>query len=260
MREDLKKILDGFYEESKNVSDSTSYARLREKYLSREKGILTVQLKRIREISQEERPAFGKDVNLIKKNIEQELARMGEQLELSAYRQKVEKAHLDVTLPGYCLPRGTYHPVKIVEKELCRIFEKMGYSIAEGPEIERDFFNFGALNFPPDHPARDEQDTFFLGNGSHLLRTHTSPVQIRTMQKCSPPMKIIAPGKVFRKDTPDATHYPIFHQIEGLVVAENVSLTDLKGTLIHFARECFSPDSRVRLRPSFFPFLQWRRL
>jgi phenylalanyl-tRNA synthetase alpha chain len=256
MRKDLQEILDAFQNDAANVTTSEELKQLHDKYMSREKGALQNQLRRIREIPAEERPDFGKDVNLLKQEMEAVFGRLTGDLAEADDRRRIEQEKLDVTLPGVTLPRGSFHPVKIVEQELCGIFERMGYSIMEGPEIETDFYNFGALNFPPDHPARDEQDTFFMGSGSYLLRTHTSPVQIRTMQQYAPPLKIIAPGKVFRKDTPDATHFPIFHQIEGLVVAENVSLADLKGTLHDFARQCFSPDVRVRLRPSFFPFVE----
>ncbi len=256
MRDDLARIMEGFEAECREVRDEPAYGLLRERYLSREKGLLTLQLKRLRDLPPAERPAFGQEVNRLKAAIETRLDELAGQVRLAAYQDRLEKERLDVTLPGFPVARGTLHPVKQVEAEICGIFQRMGYAIAEGPEIETDFFNFGALNFPPDHPARDAQDTFFIGDGSFLLRTHTSPVQIRTMQAVAPPLKVIAPGKVYRKDTPDATHFPIFHQIEGLVVDEGVSLADLKGTLEHFARECFAADARIRLRPSFFPFVE----
>ncbi|MBN2433502.1 MAG: phenylalanine--tRNA ligase subunit alpha [Acidobacteria bacterium] len=256
MRKDLEQILVEFRQEVERVATDEHLKQLHGKYFSREKGVLSAQLRRIREIPVAERPGFGQDVNLLKQEMEAEFDRLTRTLADEDYHRRVEQERLDITLPAVGLPRGSFHPIKMVEQELCGIFERMGYSIVEGPEIETDFYNFGALNFPPDHPARDEQDTFFVAGGRYLLRTHTSPVQIRTMQQLAPPLKIIAPGKVFRKDTPDATHYPIFHQIEGLVVAENVSLADLKGTLHDFARQFFAPDVRVRLRPSFFPFVE----
>jgi phenylalanyl-tRNA synthetase alpha chain len=255
MREELKQILEDFQSACRAVTTEESFQALREKYLSRERGILSLQLKRLRELPAEERPAFGQIVNELKKTIEAGLAELAKEVRLAAYRERQERDRLDVTLPGWPLRRGSLHPIKEVEAEICAIFERMGYSIAEGPEIEDDFYNFGALNFPPDHPARDAQDTLFV-NGDRLLRTHTSPVQIRTLQRVPPPLKLIAPGKVYRNDAPDATHFPIFHQIEGLVVDENISLADLKGTLERFARELFAPDTRVRLRPSFFPFVE----
>jgi phenylalanyl-tRNA synthetase alpha chain len=256
MRDELARLLDAFETECRGIGDEPAYRALRERYLSREKGLLTLQLKRLRDLPPAERPGFGQEVNQLKAAVEARLDELERQVRLAAYQDRLVRERLDVTLPGIPVPRGTLHPVKQVEAEICGIFQRMGYAIAEGPEIETDFYNFGALNFPPDHPARDAQDTFFCGGGGFLLRTHTSPVQIRTMQAVAPPLKIIAPGKVYRKDTPDATHFPIFHQIEGLVVDEGVSLADLKGTLEFFARECFAADARIRLRPSFFPFVE----
>lgn len=256
MRDDLRQILDGFLADSREVRQEDQLQALREKYLSRERGILPAQLRRLREIPAADRPGFGQDVNELKRVIESDVSRLAEEVRLACFAEKTARDRLDETLPGYWLPQGSFHPIKSVEADICRIFLRMGYAIAEGPEIETDFYNFGALNFPADHPARDAQDTFFVRGGDLLLRTHTSPVQIRTMQTVSPPLKVISPGKVFRKDMPDATHMPVFHQVEGLVVDENISLADLKGTLQQFARECFSPDTRVRLRPSFFPFVE----
>lgn len=256
MREDLQTILDTFRGACRSVSDEASYNALREQYLSRERGILTQQLKRIRDIDPAERPRFGVDVNTLKREVEEALSALEADIREKTLQKRSEEERVDVTLPGVRPYPGTLHPIKKTESEIIGIFKAMGYSVAEGPEIETDFFNFGALNFPDDHPARDSQDTFFLGKGSRLLRTHTSPVQIRTMQNVPPPLKLIAPGKVYRNDAPDATHFPIFHQVEGLVVGEDISLAHLKGTLGRFASECFSPGTRVRLRPSFFPFVE----
>lgn len=256
MREELQSLMDQFRREAAGVDTLESWSSLRDRYFAKEKGLLSLQLRRVKEIPPPERPAFGQDVNRLKQSMETELAALGESVQEKALAEKIQRERVDITLPGYLAPQGTLHPVRQVESQICDIFMRMGYSIAEGPEVETDFYNFGALNFPDDHPARDAQDTFFTEGRKRLLRTHTSPVQIRTMQAVKPPLKLIAPGKVFRMDPPDATHYPIFHQIEGLVVDENVSLADLKGTLEHFARECFSADTRLRLRPSFFPFVE----
>ena len=163
-------------------------------------------------------------------------------------------AAVDVTLPGRRPSLGSIHPVTRVIREMAEIFGELGYSVAEGPEIETDYHNFEALNFPNDHPARDTQDTFFLENGL-LLRTHTSPVQIRTMLSRKPPIRVICPGRVFRNDN-DLRHSPMFHQVEGLAVAEGITFGDLKGTLLAFMRRLFTPDTRIRLRPSFFPFTE----
>ncbi len=256
MRHDLLTLLDAFREACATIGDDQALTALREKYLSREKGIVPLQLKRIREIDPAERPAFGVDVNALKHEVEEALAGIEARLREETFRRKAAEERVDVTLPGLPPPCGTFHPIKKTESDIVEIFRGMGYSVAEGPEIETDFYNFGALNFPDNHPARDAQDTFFVGNGSFLLRTHTSPVQVRTMLQVAPPLKLIAPGKVYRNDAPDATHFPIFHQVEGLVVGEGVSMAHLKGTLARFAEECFSPGTRVRLRPSFFPFVE----
>lgn len=256
MRDDLKQILDSFHNVCAEVKDRNVLQELREKYLSRERGLVPNLLKRLKEIPADERPSFGKEVNILKETVEKMMQKLEDQVRHDELRRQVEAERVDVTMPAAPLPRGTFHPVKEVERRICDIFRKLGYEVAEGPEVETDFHNFGALNFPPDHPARDAQDTFFVSSGKYLLRTHTSPVQVRTMQSVAPPLKLIAPGKVYRMDMPDATHSPVFHQIEGLVVGEGVSMADLKGTLTHFARELFSEETRIRLRPSFFPFVE----
>ncbi len=257
MGPDFKSILEDFEEKTKKVNDIRSFKSLRDEYLSKDKGILSNLMKKIREIPKEERPEFGKNVNLLKNKIVHLLEELKNDVEAREIEKRAQSESVDITLPGIDFPIGSFHPVKIVEKEICDIFERMGYFIAEGPEIENDFNNFEALNFPDDHPARDSQDTFFISEDkNYLLRTHTSPVQIRTLKKYGVPIKIIAPGKVFRRDTPDPTHSPIFHQIEGLVVDTNITMADLKGTLEKFARECFSEDTKIRLRPSFFPFVE----
>ncbi len=257
MKVDFEKIFKEFEEDISRIKDLKSFKEVKDKYLSKEKGLITSLLKKIKEIPREEKPQFGKNVNILKGKITGKLEELKEKVELLELESRAKEESVDITLPGLDLPVGSHHPIKIVEKEICEIFERMGYFIAEGPEIETDFNNFEALNFPDDHPARDAQDTFFISEDKYyLLRTHTSPVQIRTMKKYGTPIKIIAPGKVFRRDTPDPTHSPIFHQIEGLVVDKNITMADLKGTLEKFARECFSEDTRIRLRPSFFPFVE----
>jgi len=172
-------------------------------------------------------------------------------------QQQVQKRpEIDVTLPGNPPQIGRLHPLMQVLDEIKDIFKGMGFTIEMGPEAETDYYNFEALNIPPDHPSRDLQDTFYLTQNEMLLRTHTSPVQIRTMKKMKPPVRMIAPGRCFRKDTPDATHSPMFHQVEGLVVDKGVSFADLKGVLLAFMRKLFGPQTRVRFRPSFFPFTE----
>jgi phenylalanyl-tRNA synthetase alpha chain len=202
----------------------------------------------------EERPAVGQLVNTVRDEIESELETLLTSVRNRAREEQLKSERIDVTLAGRGQRAGTKHPVTLVIEEVCDIFAGLGFSVAEGPEIEHDWYNFEALNFPPEHPARDMQDTFFVDN-SLLLRTHTSPVQIRTMLKKKPPLRIIAPGTVYRCDS-DATHSPMFHQIEGLMVDTNVTFADLKGILTIFTNQLFGQKTGVRLRPSFFPFTE----
>ena len=218
-------------------------------------GELTLLLRSLGALAPEERPLVGAAANVAKRELEALLdARLAGTLE--AERQAERRGQrLDLTLPGRRPPRGSLHPLTRVHDEIVAIFAGLGFSVAEGPEIETDYYNFEALNIPRDHPARDMQDTFYLSE-SALLRTHTSPVQIRTMRARKPPVRIIVPGKVYRRDVADATHSPMFHQVEGLAVDRDITMADLKGTLELFAREMFGPRSRVRFRPSFFPFTE----
>lgn len=228
---------------------------IRIRYLGK-KGELTRVLRGMGSLSAEERPRIGQAANEIRDFIEKELAARTAALKEMVKEQKLRGDKIDVTLPGMPLPGGGKHPLTLVLEEIQRIFLGLGYSIVEGPEVETDYYNFEALNLPKDHPARDMQDTFFIG-GEILLRTHTSPVQVRTMEKTAPglPVKIIVPGKVYRRDD-DATHSPMFHQVEGLAVDRRITFSDLKGTLDLFAREMFGPQTRTRFRPSYFPFTE----
>jgi phenylalanyl-tRNA synthetase alpha chain len=201
-----------------------------------------------------DRPLFGKGINELKGLVRDGFAARGEAIQRAEEQQRLAAARVDVTLPGRRPLLGSYHPVTLVTRRIEEIFRAMGYSVAEGPEVEDDRYNFELLNFPADHPARDAQDTFFLADG-RLLRTHTSPVQIRTMLARKPPIRVICPGRVYRNDN-DLRHSPMFHQIEGLCVAEGVSIADLKGTLLAFVRRLFDPSTDVRLRPSYFPFTE----
>ncbi|MGB5392420.1 MAG: phenylalanine--tRNA ligase subunit alpha, partial [Thermoanaerobaculia bacterium] len=197
---------------------------------------------------------FGQIVNQLKELVEERLASLDEELTEQERLQAERSAAVDVTLPGRQPVLGSVHPVNLVTQKIVEIFTGLGYSVADGPEVEDDYHNFEALNFPPDHPARDTQDTFFLQDG-RLLRTHTSPVQIRTMLERNPPIRIICPGRVYRHDN-DLRHSPMFHQVEGLAVAEGITMGHLKGTLEAFIRQLFTPDTGVRLRPSYFPFTE----
>jgi phenylalanyl-tRNA synthetase alpha chain len=228
--------------------------QVRVRFLGRQ-GVLTQLLRSLGGLAPEERPLVGAAANEAKRALEalleERLARA-----LDAERSvKRARERLDLTLPGRRPPRGALHPLTRVHDEIVAIFAGLGFSVVEGPEIETDSYNFEALNIPRDHPARDMQDTFYVSE-STLLRTHTSPVQVRTMLAQKPPVRIIVPGKVFRRDVADASHSPMFHQVEGLAVDRDITMGDLKGTLELFAREMFGPTSRIRFRPSFFPFTE----
>jgi phenylalanyl-tRNA synthetase alpha chain len=220
------------------------------RYLGR-KGILTQFLRRIPNLPSAQRPTVGKRANELKKSLETALKEAKTELVRAAARTD---DYIDVSLPGRPAQWGHLHPIAQINQQICEIFSNLGFEIAEGPEVETDYYNFEALNFPKDHPARDMQDTFFVSD-LIVLRTHTSPLQIRVMEKQSPPVRIIAPGKVYRCDS-DITHTPMFHQVEGLFVDENVSFGDLKGTLTAFVHQMFDKDTGLRFRPSFFPFTE----
>jgi len=233
---------------------SADLEQARVRFLGRQ-GVLTQLLRSLGTLAPEERRLVGAAANEAKRMLEALLEeRLAEALE-SERRAQRTRARLDLTLPGRRPPRGVLHPLARVHDEIVAIFAGLGFSVVDGPEVETDYYNFEALNIPRDHPARDMQDTLYLTE-STLLRTHTSPVQIRTMLAQKPPVRIIVPGRVFRRDVADASHSPMFHQVEGLAVDRNVTMADLKGTLGLFAREMFGPESRIRFRPSFFPFTE----
>jgi phenylalanyl-tRNA synthetase alpha chain len=228
--------------------------RVRVRYLGRQ-GALTQLLRSLGSLPAAERPLVGAAANEAKRELEQLVdERLAAAQDAERARERAA-ARPDLTLPGRRPPLGVVHPLRRVEDEIVDVFAGLGFSVVEGPEIETDYNNFEALNFPADHPARDMQDTFFLP-GDRLLRTHTSPVQIRTMKSVPPPVRVIVPGRVYRRDIADASHSPVFHQVEGLAVDRNISMGDLKGTLELFAREMFGARSKIRFRPSFFPFTE----
>ena len=228
--------------------------QIRVRFLGRQ-GALTQLLRSLGTLPAAERPVVGGAANEAKRELEALLdARLTDAAE-SERQQSRAASRLDLTLPGRRPPRGTIHPLTRVHDEIVSIFAGLGFSVAEGPEIESDWFNFEALNIPKNHPARDMQDTFYLSEET-LLRTHTSPGQVHVMQATRPPVRIIVPGRVYRRDVADMSHSPVFHQVEGLAVDRNVTMADLKGTLELFAREMFGPRSRIRFRPSFFPFTE----
>ena len=233
---------------------SADLEQVRVRFLGRQ-GVLTQLLRSLGALAPEERPAAGAAANEAKRELEALLeGRLTAALEVE---RRARRAHerFDLTLPGRRPPRGALHPLTHVHDEIVAIFAGLGFSVVEGSEVETDYHNFEALNIPRDHPARDMQDTFYLSE-STLLRTHTSPVQIRAMKAQRPPVRIIVPGKVYRRDVADMSHSPMFHQVEGLAVDRHITMGDLKGTLELFAREMFGPGSRIRFRPSFFPFTE----
>ncbi len=253
MREKLEQMKEEALRCIEQSSGESELQDVRVRFLGR-KGELTGLMKGLGALSAEERPVVGQLVNTIKDEIETRLENALATAKEMDIQKRLQSEKIDVTLPGRRSACGTKHPISLVIEEVCDIFAGLGFSVAEGPEIEHDWYNFEALNFPPEHPARDMQDTFFVENNL-LLRTHTSPVQIRTMLKQKPPVRIIAPGTVYRCDS-DATHSPMFHQIEGLMVDKGVTFGDLKGMLTIFTNQLFGQKTGVRLRPSFFPFTE----
>ena len=228
---------------------------IRVRYLGR-KGSLNTVLRGLGHLPVEERPAMGALANAVKADVSAALEAKAATLARDGLARALVEERVDVTLPGRRRPRGHLHPLRQTEDDVIDIFLSMGFSVAEGPDVEDDFHNFGGLNFPPDHPARDAQDTFFLAGGALLLRTHTSPTQLHVMQSTPPPVRVVMPGACYRRDDPDPTHSPMFHQVEGLLVDDRVTFADLKGVLTTFLRRLFGAETGVRFRASFFPFTE----
>ena len=254
MKQELENIR---AEASKRIAEAQNRPELealRVRYLGK-KGDITAILKQMGKLSAEERPAMGQLANDVRSSIEALIAESGKKIKQLETQIRLEKEAIDVTVPGTPHPVGHKHPLSIVLDEVKDIFFGMGFDIASGPEVEWDYYNFEALNIPKDHPARDTQDTFYITENM-LLRTQTSPVQIRVMENQAPPIRVIAPGRVYRSDAVDATHSPIFHQIEGLVVDKGITMGNLKGCLETFAKALYGEDTRIRLRPHHFPFTE----
>ena len=252
MRETLEKIKS---EALLALSDTNAdIEELRIKYLGK-KGELTAVLRGMGKLSAEERPVIGQLANDVRAEIEAEIEELTSAKRAAELDEKLRSESLDVTIPGDKTDAGHFHPLALVQRQLEDIFLGMGYSIVEGPEVEYDYYNFQALNIPPDHPARDTQDTFYITDNI-LLGSQTSPVQARVMEKTQPPIKIISPGRVYRSDAVDATHSPLFHQLEGLVVDKGITMGDLKGTLEMFAKRMFGENTKIRFRPHHFPFTE----
>ena len=254
------RVLEQFRAETAGgVSSRSDFERLKGRYLGREKGLVPGLFAGIRDLPREERGTFGARANAAKREIEETVARLSDELERREVLARQQAQAVDVTLPGRRVRKGGLHPVTIVRRRMEQIFLRMGYSIADGPELENELYNFDLLNFPPEHPARDAQDSFFVDRKARsplLLRTHTSPVQIRELKKRGAPLRVISPGRVYRKESVDATHAAVFHQIEGLVVERGISMADLKGTIEEFYAALFGPGTKVRFIPTFFPFVE----
>ena len=249
--EELQSKVQEALEKLAAASAAETVEEIRVQFLGR-KGLITQTLRSLGSLSAEDRPRVGQEANRLKKLVETHLEEATDRIKQAALAAAA--VSLDVTLPGRRLDQGRLHPITQITREICDIFVRMGFQIAEGPEIETDYYNFEALNIPKDHPARDMQDTFYISDNI-VLRTHTSPIQVRTMEQQQPPVRIIAPGKTFRRDS-DLTHTPMFHQVEGLLVDKGVSFADLKGVLTLFVQEMFGPEVGLRFRPSFFPFTE----
>jgi len=249
--EQLQNIFQELKSKLNQIQDLKLLEEFRNIYLGR-KGKIAELIKRIPELPPQERPLFGKEINLLKQKVQELFARKKQELQQQAPRE----IKIDYTLPGIKPKIGSIHPITKVIDEIAKIFEHIGFTVVEGPEIETDYYNFQALNIPPGHPARDNFATFYLPCDNYLLRSQTSTVQIRIMEKVSPPIRVIAPGKVFRPDNLDASHSFMFHQIEGLVVDNNTNFSHLKGTLSYFVKKFFGPETKMRFRPHYFPFTE----
>ncbi len=253
VREQLTRLLDEARKAAADAIDVSAVEQLRVRYLGK-KGILTEQLKRLGGLPPDDRPQAGQLVNEAKQSLQDELNRRRQELESAQRAARLASETVDVTLPGRGLRQGGHHPVTRTVQRLQTLFRHRGFAVADGPEVEDEFHNFEALNIPENHPARAMHDTFYFGSGL-LLRTHTSPVQIRYMEQHKPPLRVIAPGRVYRCDS-DVTHTPMFHQIEGLMVDDMVSFADLKGVVGEFLERFFERALKLRFRPSFFPFTE----
>ncbi|MBR6502895.1 MAG: phenylalanine--tRNA ligase subunit alpha [Clostridia bacterium] len=254
MKQQLEQIKTAALEAIASAQNSADCENVRVKYLGK-KGELTAILKSMGGLSPEERPIMGQLVNTAKAEVDEALSAKVSQMQAAAEEAKLKEETIDITMPAKASKTGKLHPLNTVLNDMIDIFQSMGFDVVDGPEVETDHYNFECLNVPADHPARDMQDTFYLAENI-LLRTQTSAAQVRTMETRKPPIRVICPGRVFRADEVDATHSPVFHQIEGLVVDKGVTMCDLKGVLEQFAHEIYGPETKVKFRPSFFPFTE----
>lgn len=254
MQEQLQKIQNEAIEQLGQISDKAGLEALRLKVLGK-KGELTLLLRSMGQLPAEERPKAGQMINAVRVMLTAKMDELDKQIKQLEQEKKLQREAIDVTEPRKHTPLGAMHPISIVQDQLLDVFTGMGFDVVEGPEVEFDMFNFELMNIPKNHPARDAQDTFYIEDNI-VLRTHTSPVQARIMTTRKPPIRIVCPGRVYRADEVDATHSPVFHQMEGLVIDEDVTMADLKGTLDAFAKKLYGDDVTTRFRPSFFPFTE----
>jgi len=251
LKDKIEELGRGFKKDAAAVKTEIELQELRNHYVSRRRGLLTSLFEELKKVKPEDKPEAGLLINQFKTDVQEKL----DSLKAALSAPKTKDVKSDLTLPGKSRYWGSPHPLVVFQERIENIFQSMGFAIESGPEIETDYFNFEALNFPPHHPARDDWDTLYIKDDI-LLRTHTSPVQIRVMQKKKPPIRIITPGKVYRKESPDPTHLPMFYQVEGLVVDYGITMAHLKGTLEYFLKALFHDKIEIRFRPSFFPFTE----
>lgn len=261
MEKELQQLKSQALEALKKIGTLQDLQGLEVKYLGR-KGELTTILKGIKDLSIEEKKTFGQLSNTVKKQLEEGFANKQQELDNAGIAKELEKDFFDTTIPGKARPLGHIHPISQVQEEVERIFSQMGFTVMDGPEVESEYYNFEGLNIPADHPARDMQDTFFIQDkddkkhGKMVLRTHTSPVQVRTMEKYGAPLRVIVPGRVFRYEATDASHDTTFYQVEGLLIDKEISLSHLKGVMAEFLSRLFGKPVKVRFRPGYFPFVE----
>jgi phenylalanyl-tRNA synthetase alpha chain len=255
MDEKLNQIREQFLADLSAVNTPEALTALRDKYLGRKSGLIVAEKKRVGALAPEARAEFGNQVNQISGEVEARIGELNEKFAAQAEAAALEREKIDISLPGTQFGRGHLHPITLLRNRIEDIFVSMGYTVVDGPEIETSFYNFDALNIPPGHPARDSADTFYVGE-ELALRSQTSTMQIHAMQRMTPPLRVIAPGRVFRRDTPDPTHNPMFFQLEGLTIDRNITLADLKGTLQKFVQLMYGANIVTRFRPSYFPFTE----
>jgi len=254
MKEQLAALRETALAELQGMNDPKQLEDFRVRYMGK-KGSVTALLRGMGALSAEERPVMGQMVNQLRQELEEAVAAKSQAIQEALQKKKLAAETLDVTMPGKKEAKGGLHPLNVVLEDIIDIFQSMGFDIVDGPEVETDYYNFQALNVPEDHPARDMQDTFYMADGL-LLRTQTSAAQARTMEERKPPIRILCPGRVYRADEGDATHAPVCQQIEGVVIDKGITMCDLKGVLEQFAQEIYGEETKVRFRPSFFPFTE----